>query len=150
MLVPNPILCLIFITEELLQSLLKVWWYIYIYIYICTDIWNHLKWSNGNESIHLLAHGRCSWNLKSVIFKFIPIIDKLGISCEIAPRWMPQDLTVNQSSLVQVMAWCCWATSHYLTLMLRPISISFMSSVGFNELMLFICCKLMPKKTWML
>ena len=29
-------------------------------------------------------------------------------------RWMPQDLTDDQSTLVQVMAWCCQATSHFL------------------------------------
>ena len=29
-------------------------------------------------------------------------------------RWMPQDLTDDKSTLVQVMAWCHQATSHYL------------------------------------
>ena len=29
-------------------------------------------------------------------------------------RWMPHDLTDDQSTLVQVMAWCRQATSHYL------------------------------------
>ena len=29
-------------------------------------------------------------------------------------RWMPQDLTYCKSTLVQVMAWCHLATSHYL------------------------------------
>ena len=29
-------------------------------------------------------------------------------------RWMPQYLTSDKSTLVQVMAWCCQATSHYL------------------------------------
>ena len=28
---------------------------------------------------------------------------------------MPQDLTDDKSTLVQVMAWCCQATSHYLS-----------------------------------
>ena len=37
-----------------------------------------------------------------------------GISYEIALRWMPLDLTDDKSTLVQVMAWCCQATSHYL------------------------------------
>ena len=32
----------------------------------------------------------------------------------IALRWMPQDLTDDKSTLVQVMAWCRQATSHYL------------------------------------
>ena len=34
-----------------------------------------------------------------------------GISYEIALRWMPQDLTDDKSTLVQVMAWCRQATS---------------------------------------
>ena len=32
-------------------------------------------------------------NLKSLILKLISGIDTLSISCEIALRWMPQDLT---------------------------------------------------------
>ena len=37
-----------------------------------------------------------------------------GISCKIALRWMSLDLTDDKSTLVQVMAWCHQATSHYL------------------------------------
>ena len=38
-----------------------------------------------------------------------------GVPYEIALRWMPLDLTDDKSTLVQVMAWCCQATSHYLS-----------------------------------
>ena len=38
-----------------------------------------------------------------------------GISCEIALIWMSLDLNDDQSTLVQVMAWCRQATSHYLS-----------------------------------
>ena len=38
-----------------------------------------------------------------------------GISYEIALRWMPLDLTDDKSTLIQVMAWCLQATSHYLS-----------------------------------
>ena len=41
--------------------------------------------------------------------------DDWGISCKIALRWMPLDLADNKSTLVQVMAWCRQATSHYLS-----------------------------------
>ena len=41
--------------------------------------------------------------------------DGWGISCKIAFRWMPMDLTDDKSRLVQVMAWCPQATSHYLS-----------------------------------
>ena len=36
------------------------------------------------------------------------------LSCEIVIRLMSQALTDYQLTLVQVMAWCCQATSHYL------------------------------------
>ena len=32
-----------------------------------------------------------------------------------ALQWMPHDLTDDKSTWVQVMAWCCQATSHYLS-----------------------------------
>ena len=38
-----------------------------------------------------------------------------GICYEIVLRWMPIDLTDDKSTLVQVMAWCRQATSHYLS-----------------------------------
>ena len=37
-----------------------------------------------------------------------------GISWEIALSWMSLDFSDNKSALVQVMAWCRQATSHYL------------------------------------
>ena len=41
--------------------------------------------------------------------------DGKGISCEIVLIWMSLDFTDDQSTLVQVMAWCRQATSHYLS-----------------------------------
>ena len=49
-----------------------------------------------------------------VIFKQISVIDGWGISCEIALIWMSVDFADDQATLVQVMAWCRQATSHYL------------------------------------
>ena len=46
-----------------------------------------------------------------VIFKWILVIYGL----EIALIWMSLDFTNDRSTLVQVMAWCCQATSHYLS-----------------------------------
>ena len=43
------------------------------------------------------------------------MIDGWGISCEIALIWISLDFTDDQSKLFQVMAWCCQATSHYLS-----------------------------------
>ena len=39
-----------------------------------------------------------------------------GFSCETALLWISLDFTDDQSTLVQVMAWCRQATSHYLSL----------------------------------
>ena len=40
--------------------------------------------------------------------------DDFDISSEIALRWTSLDLNNDKSTLVQVMAWCCQATTHYL------------------------------------
>ena len=50
-----------------------------------------------------------------LIFQIISVIDGWGISCELALRWMSLNLTDDKSTLVQVMAWCQQATSHYLS-----------------------------------
>ena len=41
-------------------------------------------------------------------------IDILSIQMNIILGWMPEDLIDGKSTLVQVMAWCSQATSHYL------------------------------------
>ena len=51
------------------------------------------------------------WNVGYVIFQEILVID----GCEIALIRMSVDFTDDQSTLVQVMAWCRQATSHYLS-----------------------------------
>ena len=43
------------------------------------------------------------------------MIDGWGISCKIALRWLPLDLTDEKLTLVQVMAWCHQTTSFYLS-----------------------------------
>ena len=62
-----------------------------------------------------LAPGRFKLNFRWVIFKLILIINGWGISCEIALRWMSLNLNDGKSTVVQVMAWCRRATSHYLS-----------------------------------
>ena len=68
-----------------------------------------LQWVNS------LAPGRFQRNLRKLIFKLILMIGSWGIFCKIALRWMSMDLTHDKSTLVQVMAWCRQATSHYLS-----------------------------------
>ena len=65
--------------------------------------------------LNSLASGKFEWNFRHVIFKQILMIDGWCISCEIALIWMTLDFTYDQSTLVQVMAWCRQATSHYLS-----------------------------------
>ena len=62
-----------------------------------------------------LAPGEFEWYLKYVIFKQILLIKCWGISNKTALIWMSLDFTVDQSTLVQVVAWCRQATSHYLS-----------------------------------
>ena len=64
--------------------------------------------------INSFAPGKFEWNFRYVIFQGILVTDGWGISCEIALIWMSVDFTDDQSTLVQVMAWCCLATRHYL------------------------------------
>ena len=65
--------------------------------------------------INSLAPGKFQWNFRYVIFKGTLVIDDWDISCEIALIWISLDFTDDQSTLVQVMAWCRQATSHYLS-----------------------------------
>ena len=65
-------------------------------------------------SIISLAPGRYACNLKLASFKAMSRIDIWSISQEIALRCLPRDLNDDKSTLVQVMAWCRQATSHYL------------------------------------
>ena len=67
------------------------------------------------QCVNSLVPGKFEWNIRYVIFKQISVIDGWGISCEIALIWTSLDFTADQSTLVQVMAWCRQAPSHYLS-----------------------------------
>ena len=76
---------------------------------------NGLTLKSVGDNINSLALGKFEWNFSYVIFKWILVIHGWGISCEIVLIWMSQDFTDDQSTLVQVMAWCHQAPSHYLS-----------------------------------
>ena len=59
--------------------------------------------------LNSLAPGRCNSNFKNIIFKLIMQNSNLGTRCKIAIRWMPQNLTNEKATLVQLMAPCCQA-----------------------------------------
>ena len=88
----------------------------------------YLYWSRA--ILHLshcifnsFAPGRFQIILRKVIFQQILVIDGWRVSCKIVLKWMPTDLTDGKSTLVQIMAWCRQATSHYLS-QCWPISVS--------------------------
>ena len=81
-----------------------LWLYVYVYIV------NNVKYDNlftcfdyPIRSDQLIE----TVNRESILF-FKPIPNTTGL------WWMPLDLTDDKSTLIQVMAWCRQATSHYL------------------------------------
>ena len=84
--------------------------------YIQMTLWLHrIVTVTACIYINTLASGRFQSNFRLVIFKQTLVNGGWGISYEIALRWMPLDLIDDKSTLVQVMAWCGQATSHYLS-----------------------------------
>ena len=75
---------------------------------------NQIVFTTKNAYINSLAPGRFGCNFKNSIFKLALLIGTLRASSDKVLRWMIQDLT-DKSTLVQVMAWCRQATSHYLS-----------------------------------
>ena len=69
----------------------------------------------GCNLLNSLAPEAFDYSLRFVNFKLISMMNILSIFCEIAIGWMSQNLTDHLSTLVQVMAWCRQATSHYLS-----------------------------------
>ena len=79
------------------------------------ELMAEITWYSCDGIVNSLAPGRFQFNFRKVIFKLNLVNGGWGISYEIALRWMPQDLADDKSTLVQVMAWCRQATSHYLS-----------------------------------
>ena len=83
------------------------------------------------------APGRSECNFKNVIFNLVLLIGIFRSSHHNALWWIPQDLTDDKSTLVQVMAWCCQATSHYLSQCWLIAPCRLMVLLSHNELMFF-------------
>ena len=77
--------------------------------------WGSLRFKRFLQSINSLAPGRSKYDSKSVIFNLVLLISIFRSSHDNVLRWMPQDLSDDKSTLIQVMAWCRQATSHYLS-----------------------------------
>ena len=95
-------------------------------LWLSNIIWHQTSWStlvhviimapclSGAKSLTHWPLGDFNLILESWFFKLILVNGGWDISYEIALRRMPQDLTDDKSTLVQVMAWCRQAASHYL------------------------------------
>ena len=70
-------------------------------------------WTTG--TFNSLAPGKFGCDFKNSIFNLVLFIGILKFLYDNALRWMPQNVTDDKSTLVQVMAWCRQATSHYLS-----------------------------------
>ena len=65
--------------------------------------------------LNSLTPGRFEWKFGQLTFMLMWVMDSWGTFCGIVLGWLSQDLTDEKSTLVQVMAWCRQATSHYLS-----------------------------------
>ena len=93
------------------------------------------SWQSPDISRSHLYRGTIAWTPPTAIYRAYTVLVNggWGISYEIALGWMPLDLTDEKSTLVQVMAWCRQATSHYLS-QFDPDKCCHMASLGHNEL----------------
>ena len=66
-------------------------------------------------SLNSLAPRRSWCYFKNAIFNFVLLIGILRSPYNNALWRMPPNITDGKSTLVQVMTWCCQATSHYLS-----------------------------------
>ena len=79
-------------------------------------MWASVTWivNKLGPIINSLAPGRSQCHFENVIFNLALLIGTFKSSYDNVLRWMPQNLTDDKLTLVQVMAWCRQATSHYL------------------------------------
>ena len=81
-----------------------------------TTSWRQTWWEKMSPGASLTHWpGRSGFDSKNGIFYLVLLIGIFRSSHYNALRWMPQDLTDDKSTLVQVMAWCRQASSHYLS-----------------------------------
>ena len=88
----------------------------------------------GVWRVNSLVPGRSEWDSQNVIFKIVLLVGIFRSSHDNALWWMPQYLTDDKSTLVQVMAWCRQATSHYLSQCSLEVLCHLIASLGHNEL----------------
>ena len=82
-----------------------------IWNYVITCTCTSLTYHSSNSWVS----GRFRWDFKNIIFNLVLLIGIFRSSYDNALIWMPRHLTHDTSTLVQVMAWCRQAASHYLS-----------------------------------
>ena len=98
-------------------TVLLYWHPIFLFIY-CQTFEDRVpveEWWNCMALFNSLAPGRSGCDSKNGIFNLVLLIGIFRSFHDNALQWMPQGLTDDKSALVQVMAWCRQATSHYLS-----------------------------------
>ena len=96
---------------------LRVSYYMYIavlYVIINYTPWNMLMLCVTGEYVYGLINSLAIGRLKKNRYTIFDLILMNDGSCQIATSWMSLNLTDDKSTLVQVIAWYCQATSHYL------------------------------------
>ena len=114
------------LTSPMMVTIGWLWWGGWMYQIVTTGLTldlgmlsTHLVFSTSSRKIrgkwvNSLGPGRPRFHFKTAIFNLVLLIGIFTSSNDNALRWMPRDLTDDKSTLVQVMAWCRQATSHYL------------------------------------
>ena len=94
----------------------SVQWYDYVSIVWCKQS------CVVDKSYQFIGPWQMRLYILNVIYKDALMINFLSI-CEIVPRWMPQDLFDDRSTLALMIAWCHQATSYNLN-QCQPRSVS--------------------------
>ena len=97
--------------------ILEVWWYVEA-VGPALKTLKHVELTNSLTHLALtnsMAPGRYGNNFKSIVFKLIIQNRSSDTHCEIALKRMPQNLTNEKSTLLQITVWCHQARSHYLS-----------------------------------
>ena len=102
--------------DLIISSLFGDWlWCGFIFMLVLWLVINQVASTDQAVFVNSLAPGGFENIFQNVFFKLISWIDTLSNSCETALRSMPQNPSDDKSTLVQVMAWCRQAASHYLS-----------------------------------
>ena len=106
------------------------------------------------DMFNLVIPGRSECNFKKAIFNSVSLIDIFRYSYDNTLRCMPFGLTDDKSILVQVMAWCCQATTHYLSqtwprsLASQSVLIYTHTPRRFQSIWYTWCCRLVTASSW--